>query len=67
MYSVRAFLGEDQIRNTLARVKDMGYDGAEWYGLLGYTPYQLAKLTTDAGLDVFSLHISTDDLIAPDE
>ena len=67
MYSVRSFLGEDQIRNTLARVKAMGYDGAEWYGLLGYTPYQLAKLTTDAGLAVFSLHISVDNLLSPDE
>ncbi|MBQ7931262.1 MAG: sugar phosphate isomerase/epimerase [Clostridia bacterium] len=67
MYSVRAFMGEDQIRNTLARVKDMGYDGAEWYGLLGYTPHQLAKLTTDAGLAMFSLHISIADLLSPDE
>ena len=60
-------MGEDQIRNTLARVKDMGYDGAEWYGLLGYTPHQLAKLTTDAGLAMFSLHISIADLLSPDE
>ena len=65
MYTLRNDMGE--IRETLARVKEMGYDGAEWYGLLGYTPCELAKLTTDAGLAMFSLHISIDDLLAPDE
>ena len=67
MYSVRQYLSEDRIRDTLGRVRDMGYGGAEWYGLLGYTPYELAKLTTDAGLAMFSLHISMDDLLSPDE
>ena len=65
MYSVRQYLSEDRIRDTLGRVRDMGYGGAEWYGLLGYTPYELAKLTTDAGLAMFSLHISMDDLLSP--
>ena len=67
MYSVREFLGEDRIRDTLRRVREMGYDGAEWYGLLGYTPKELAQLTADAGLRMFSLHISVSDLLAPDE
>ena len=67
MYSVRGFMGEERIRTTLQRVRDMGYDGAEWYGLLGYTPGELANLTQEAGLEVFSLHISMDDLLKPDE
>lgn len=51
---------------TLQRVKEMGYIGVEWPGLSGYTPVELAKLTHDAGLEIFSIHINIDDLIACD-
>ena len=33
---------------------------------MGLTPEKLAELTTDAGLRMFSLHISIHDLLAPD-
>ncbi len=67
IYSVREALGKDRIRDTLRRVREMGYDGVEWYGLMGYTPQELAGMTKEAGMEVFSLHISIDDLLAPDE
>ena len=67
IYSVRDALGADEIRNTLRRVRDMGYDGVEWFGTMGYTPAELAQMTTEAGLAMFSLHISIDDLLNPDE
>lgn len=66
MYTLRGYLGENEIADTLAKVRAMGYDGAEWFGLMGLTPETLAKLTADAGLQMFSLHISITDLLAPD-
>ena len=67
MYTLRSHLNSKaDIADTLAKVRAMGYDGAEWYGLLGMTPEELAKLTTDAGLAMFSLHISISDLLEPD-
>ena len=67
MYTLRSHLNSKaEIADTLAKVRAMGYDGAEWYGLLGMTPEELAKLTTDAGLAMFSLHISAADLLEPD-
>lgn len=67
MYTLRSRLNsEAEIADTLAKVRAMGYDGAEWFGLMGMTPERLAELTTDAGLAMFSLHISISDLLAPD-
>lgn len=67
MYTLRQHLnGESEIAETLAKVRAMGYDGAEWFGLMGMAPEALAKLTTEAGLAMFSLHISVNDLLVPD-
>lgn len=66
IYTLRKYLGKDEIVDTLQKVKAMGYDGVEWPGLMGYTPANLAKLTHDAGLEIFSVHINIDDLIACD-
>ena len=57
IYTLRGALGADDIRATLTRVRGMGYDGVEWFGLLGYTAEQLADMTVAAGLKMFSLHI----------
>ncbi len=66
IYSLRQYLGETEIRDTLAKVKAMGYDAIEWPGLMGYTPAELAKITEDAGLTFFSVHININDLLACD-
>ncbi len=66
IYSLRQYLGENEIRDTLAKVKSMGYDAIEWPGLMGYSPAELAKLTEDAGLTFFSVHININDLLACD-
>ncbi len=66
IYTLRSHLGENELGDTLARVRDMGYDGVEWFGLMGYTPAALAKLTEDAGLEFFSVHINLDDLTVCD-
>jgi len=67
MFTLRDHVGGNEIAETLAKVREMGYDGAEWFGLMGMTPEELAKLTTDAGLAMFSFHISIADLLEPDE
>ena len=66
IYTLRQYLGADNIADTLKKTKEMGYDGIEWPGLMGYTPAELAKITRDAGLEFFSVHINIDDVIACD-
>lgn len=66
LYTLRNYLGREQIEDTLRRTKEMGYIGVEWPGLFGYTPDEIAALTHAAGLELFSLHISVDDLLHPD-
>ena len=63
IYTLRQYLGADDIHNTLKTVREMGYDGIEWPGLLGYTPQELAKITRDAGLEFFSVHINIQDVM----
>ena len=62
IYTLRGTLGPDQIADTLRKTKAMGYDGVEWFGLMGMTPAKLAELTREAGLEFFSLHIDWDGL-----
>lgn len=62
IYTLRQYLGKDDIKDTLRRTKEMGYDGIEWFGLMGYTPAELADLTRSAGLEFFSVHINIQDI-----
>ncbi|MBR4961412.1 MAG: sugar phosphate isomerase/epimerase [Clostridia bacterium] len=66
IYSLRQALAPEQIADTLAKTKAMGYDGIEWFGLMGKTPAALAQITRDAGLEFFSVHINIDDILACD-
>jgi len=63
IYTLRQYLGADSIKDTLQKIKEMGYDGIEWPGLMGYTPAELAELTRSAGLEFFSVHINIYDMI----
>ena len=67
IYTLRTYLAPDQIRDTLKKAKDMGYLGIEWFGLLGYSPKELADMTAEAGMEMFSLHRNIDDLIKCDQ
>ncbi|MBE6615833.1 MAG: sugar phosphate isomerase/epimerase [Ruminococcaceae bacterium] len=66
IYSLRQALAPEQIADTLAKTKAMGYDGVEWFGLMGMTPAALAEITRNAGLEFFSVHISIADILAAD-
>lgn len=66
LYSVRDALSPDRIDETLRSVREMGYDGAEWPGLIGYTPYEIKTHMELSDLELFSIHISLHDIEAPD-
>lgn len=56
LYSVRQDLEAD-FTGTLQRVKDMGYDGVEFYNAFaGFTPQQVRQICDGIGLEVFSNH-----------
>lgn len=66
LYSIRNYL-KDQLPKTLNAVREMGYDGVEWFSLMDRTPEELATLTRDAGLEIFSLFIDMDIIAACDD
>ncbi len=66
LFTVREGLDAEHIKETLAKVKAMGYDGVEWFGLLDYTPAELAAMTKEAGLEFFSMHVNINDILACD-
>lgn len=66
IYTLRNEMQALGIPEVLKRVRAMGYDGVEWYGLLGHTPAELAQITRDAGLEPFSLHITAAEIFTLD-
>ena len=67
IYTLREYLTTpDQIRETLGKAKAMGYAGIEWFGLMGHTPAELAEMTAEAGMEMFSLHRDIGDLVKCD-
>ena len=66
IYTLREYLSPDRTADTLARTKEMGYDGVEWFALMGHTPAELAEMTEKAGLQMFSLHRDLNDILTCD-
>jgi len=62
LYSVRDALEQD-LKGTLAKVKAMGYDGAELAGLYGYSAVEMEKMISEAGLKLMSAHVPVDELL----
>ena len=56
LYSVRDDLAAD-FAGTLAKVKEMGYEGVEFAGLCGYSAAEVKKMCKDAGLVPISAHV----------
>ena len=49
IYSLRQELFGGNLAEVLHSVRDMGYDGVEWFGMLpGLPAAELARRTTDA-------------------
>ena len=57
LYSVRRDLEKD-FEGTLKKVRDLGYEGVEFYSeYYGKTPAQVRKICDDLGLKIFSNHV----------
>jgi sugar phosphate isomerase/epimerase len=67
IYSVRDFAEKD-LKGTLRKVKEMGYDGVEFAGLYGHTPAEVREMVEELGLVPISAHVPLDDMLAdPDK
>lgn len=56
VYSVRDDAKKD-LRGTLEKIKEMGYDGVEFAGLYGYAPADVKKMCDEIGLIPISAHV----------
>ena len=67
IYSLRQELFDGKMAEVLHSVREMGYDGVEWFGMLpGISAAELARRTTDAGLAFFSVHTDWNGIAACD-
>lgn len=56
VYSVRQE-AEADFAGTMAKIKEMGYEGVELAGLYGMTPQEVRSCLDDAGLQAISAHV----------
>ena len=56
VFSVRDFAQED-LKGTLAKIKEMGYDGVQFAGLYDNDPMQVKAWCDELGLECMSAHI----------
>jgi len=67
IYSVRDY-AEKNLKETLQKVKDMGYDGVEFAGLYGHEPSEVKQMVDEIGLIPISAHVALDEMLAdPDK
>lgn len=62
IYSVRDFAEKD-LKGTLMKVKEMGYDGIEFAGLYGHEPAEVKAMLDEIGLTPISAHVPLDDML----
>lgn len=62
LYSVR-WDAEKDLRGTLGKIKEMGYDGVEFAGLHGNTPAEVRSICRETGLEPVSAHVPYDELL----
>ena len=63
LYSIRDDVKAD-MKGTLKKVKNMGYDGVEFAGLFDYTPADIKAWCDELGLTPISAHVPIDELVA---
>lgn len=61
VYSVRDDAKAD-LRGTLKKIKEMGYDGVEFAGLYGQKPADIRKMLDEIGLTAVSAHVPFEEL-----
>ena len=62
VYSVREDASAD-LRGTLEKIKDMGYDGVEFAGLYGYAPQEVKDMCDSIGLIPVSAHVKMAEIL----
>lgn len=62
VYSVRDDAEKD-LKGTLTKIKEMGYDGVEFAGLYGYTYQEVHKMVEEIGLIPISAHIPLNEML----
>ncbi len=63
VYSVRDDAARD-LRGTLQKIREMGYDGVEFAGLYGYAPADIRVMCQELGLIPISAHVPYVDMVA---
>jgi len=66
LYTVRDFAEKD-FEGTLAKVKEMGYDGVEFAGLYDHEPAQVKDMLERIGLEPVSAHVPLEAMLADPE
>ena len=66
VYSVRKD-AEADLRGTLEKIKEIGYDGVEFAGLYGNDPAEIKKMCEEIGLIPISAHVPYRDMIKDPE
>ena len=67
LYTVRDQAAAD-LRGTLKRIAELGYDGVELCGFYGHTPEEVKALADEFGLQITTAHVSIVDMLAdPDK
>lgn len=67
VYSVRELAAND-LKGTLTKIKEMGYEGVEFAGLYGHSPEEVKDMLAALGLTPVSAHVAIDDMLTdPDK
>ena len=66
LYSVRDDAAAD-MRGTLQKIREMGYDGVEFAGLHGHTAEEVREMCQEIGLLPLSAHVPYDEMVADPE
>ena len=66
LYSVRDDAATD-MRGTLQKIREMGYDGVEFAGLHGHTAEEVREMCQEIGLLPLSAHVPYDEMVADPE
>lgn len=63
VYSVRDYAEKD-LKGTLQKIKEVGYDGVEFAGLYGHTAAEVKSVVEEIGLNPISAHVPLDEMLS---
>lgn len=63
LYSVRDYAERD-LKSSLQKIREIGYEGVELAGLYGHTPIEIKEMLDEVGLTPISAHVPLDDMLA---